>query len=590
LRLRVVTIVPDLAQTNEACAIVEAAWLTARLLFIYKRSSPTPKFRELVATTSPCQDPCGTTRTATMASSPPHSDEGSPVHEIQSLQDLDVLNNILTAPAFLRGLSPSRLPSHAVSSTPASTTPTQADYPPPAPESQSETEEQQNVRAIQNQLQGFVITHYDTDASYEFKDPQTASEEVNKASIEAWRLFAMATDRGYLTFEEGEGDVVLAVDFNHYGTRMVTASADHKLKVWDRKDDNWALVDSWRSHDAEIVDVSSVLLLPQSFHAFLLFFLLAFLKNPHDLQANFVQVKWSSPFREVLIGSIAEDGRFKLWQEDPLEIPKFGRRFKLIYNQPSETKVPFISLDFKNLPTETYVALTTRDGFLTVLEPENQNNIRNWEPITGSARYLCHTPPHQDETGFKVCFHRELHPSWATSKEMQEHKTLSLAVVAMNEVKVFRTDKDRRFYLAAELTGARNILRDVAWANGSMRGYDVIATASKDGCIRIYQLHVEKLRPATDEAVIPISSQEPSSEDSKSNSRKALSGIGAGLAGSSSREPYREPDPMPDRPSEIVTMVAELNLHQGAIWRVAFSQLGMFTVQVGFKCNSSNVR
>jgi nucleoporin SEH1 len=298
-------------------------------------------------------------------------------------------------------------------------------------------------------------------------------------------------------------------------------------------------------------------------------------RRNHELHADFVQVKWSSPFRDVLIGSIAEDGRFKLWQEDLLEIPKSGRRFKMVYSQPSVTKVPFISLDFKNLPTETYVALTTRDGHLTVLEPENQSNIMDWSPIPGSARYLRHTPPRQDETGFKVCFHHEIHPSWATNREAQEHKTLSLAVAAMDEVKVFRTDKDRRFYLAAELTGARNIIRDVAWANGSMRGYDVIATASKDGCIRIYQLHVEKSRPPTDEAVVSASLEESTPEDPKSDSRKALSGIGAGLAGSSSKEPYREPDPMPDRPREIVTMVAELNLHQGAIWRVAFSQLGM---------------
>jgi nucleoporin SEH1 len=191
-----------------------------------------------------------------MGASPPDSVGGSPVHEIQSLQDLDTLNNLLATPSFLRALSPSQLPSQAVSSTPASTTPTQADFPPSTPQSRPELEEQQNVRAIQNQLQGFVVTHYDTDASYEFKDPQTTSEEVNKASIQAWQLFAMALDRGYLTFEEGEGDVVLAVDFHHYGSRMVTASADHRLKVWDRKDDNWNLVDSWKAHDAEIVDVS----------------------------------------------------------------------------------------------------------------------------------------------------------------------------------------------------------------------------------------------------------------------------------------------------------------------------------------------
>lgn len=65
----------------------------------------------------------------------------------------------------------------------------------------------------------------------------------------------MASNRGFQTFAHGHQDLVLAVDFNFYGTRMVTASSDHKLKVWDRKDENWILIDTWRAHDAEVVDV-----------------------------------------------------------------------------------------------------------------------------------------------------------------------------------------------------------------------------------------------------------------------------------------------------------------------------------------------
>lgn len=58
------------------------------------------------------------------------------------------------------------------------------------------------------------------------------------------------------TVEHGHSDIVLAVDFDFYGDRMVTASSDHKLRVWDRKGDDWGLLDTWKAHDAEIVDVS----------------------------------------------------------------------------------------------------------------------------------------------------------------------------------------------------------------------------------------------------------------------------------------------------------------------------------------------
>ena len=65
----------------------------------------------------------------------------------------------------------------------------------------------------------------------------------------------MASAQSYSTLEPNHLDVVLAVDFNFYGTRMATASADHRVKVWDRREDNWNVVDTFGAHDAEITDV-----------------------------------------------------------------------------------------------------------------------------------------------------------------------------------------------------------------------------------------------------------------------------------------------------------------------------------------------
>jgi len=63
-------------------------------------------------------------------------------------------------------------------------------------------------------------------------------------------------DPAFHRFHHGHQDLVLAVDYNFYGTRMVTASSDHTLKVWDRRDEGWTLVDTWKAHDAEVTDVS----------------------------------------------------------------------------------------------------------------------------------------------------------------------------------------------------------------------------------------------------------------------------------------------------------------------------------------------
>lgn len=60
---------------------------------------------------------------------------------------------------------------------------------------------------------------------------------------------------GFTDFDAGHRDLVTVTRFNFYGNRIVTASSDHRMKVWDLKDGQWQLIDTWRAHDAEIRDV-----------------------------------------------------------------------------------------------------------------------------------------------------------------------------------------------------------------------------------------------------------------------------------------------------------------------------------------------
>ncbi|KAH7120960.1 WD40-repeat-containing domain protein [Dendryphion nanum] len=477
--------------------------------------------------------------------------------------NLDAVTRRLARPHFLHNLTPSRLPSQAASDSSLSPGPD-------APHSHSARGSfgQHHLEPSQHRH-----SHLNLSVSYQdVLDPfdlvsvlvQEPGVDGEAAAIDdrivhnlqsqflgARTAYAtMAAERNFQTFSHGHQDLVLAVDFNYFGTRMVTASSDHRLKVWDKKDDSWVGIDIWKAHDAEIVDV-----------------------------------KWNGPFMGEVIGSIGEDGRCKIWQEDVTEVPNSSSRFKLIFNLGSQTHAPFMSLDFKNIMQETWLALITRDGHLTVYEPLDQSNLNEWQLL--ADHWVCSdtTPPErQDEVGFKVVFHKEKLPCWTAIMAGLDRKSLSLAVAAMKDVLVFRTDKAKRFYLVAKLEGSRQIIRDLAWANGSMRGYDILATASKDGAIRIYELST----PRTEKSSTTGTSSTSTVTDTISSPqlgrprKNAPSGIGAGLAGASKApDSSHDSEQYPGRIRQIYKQTDELTNHHSAVWRVAFSQMGDLLVSTG---------
>ncbi|KAL5115169.1 hypothetical protein ACEQ8H_006923 [Pleosporales sp. CAS-2024a] len=464
--------------------------------------------------------------------------------------NLDAVTRRLVRPAFLSNLTPSRLPSQAASDSSLSPTRDEARLH-SGPLSHQRHSHLNFAVTIEDALE-----HADLVAPL-IQEPcadgglcsvdERVTEHLETQLVQARRAYAaMAAERSFQPFAHGHQDLVLAVDFNYFGTRMVTASSDHRLKVWDKRDDSWTLVESWKAHDAEVVDV-----------------------------------KWNGPFMGDVVGSIGQDGRCKLWQEDVTEVPMSGNRFKLITNLVSQTHAPFMSLDFKNIMQETWLALITRDGYLTVYEPVDQSSLNEWSIL--AEHWVCEDDPPQpsEEVGFKVVFHQEKLPCWTAIMAGLDRKSLSLAVAAMKNVFVYRTDKSKRFFHVAKLEGARQIIRDVAWANGSMRGYDILATASKDGSIRIYDLST----PASGKASSggPASTSMPAEPASPHPAprKNAPSGIGAGLAGvSKAPDTSHENEQYTGRIRQVVKLTDELTNHHGAVWRVTFSHMGKLSLIV----------
>lgn len=175
--------------------------------------------------------------------------------------NLDAVTRRLARPNFLTNLTPSRLPSSAVSDS-SSLSPTRD-------EARLHSGPLSNHRQSHlNLAVSFedVLEHLDlvspliqepcADGAPTSVDARVV-EHLESHFLEAHSLYAtMTAERNFQAFNHGHQDLVLAVDFNYFGTRMVTAGSDHRLKVWDKKEDSWTLVESWKAHDAEIVDVS----------------------------------------------------------------------------------------------------------------------------------------------------------------------------------------------------------------------------------------------------------------------------------------------------------------------------------------------
>ncbi|PHH55552.1 Glutathione S-transferase omega-like 2 [Ceratocystis fimbriata CBS 114723] len=277
-----------------------------------------------------------------------------------------------------------------------------------------------------------------------------------------------------LIHQHGHRDLVQAVSFNSYGDRCATGSADGKIRVFNRQRDGmWRLCDTWGAHGGEVLELQW---LPTSIYP-------------------------------SLIASLGIDGHFKIWAEDPTVGPGTGRRFSASRgNQRAayETRSPrapyrSFSMRHDDETRHTHLALLSADGELSLFEYETPENMGACV-LLDEVR-VCAKPLRGEEVAFRVAFDPNPLPCYAAIRAGASADSLGLVVAAMEAVKVYRTrdvhkstmgatQLQKALYLAAEVDGGQrgSLIRDVAWAWGNIRGYDIIATACQDGCVRVLRL------------------------------------------------------------------------------------------------------
>ncbi|KAF4494348.1 nuclear pore [Fusarium agapanthi] len=389
-----------------------------------------------------------------------------------------------------------------------------------------------------------------------------------------------------LNLQHGHKDLVQAVAFNTYGDRCATGSVDGKIRVFNRhKDGTWRLCDTWTAHGGEIIEIQWL---------------------PATVYPN-------------LIASLGIEGWFRLWAEDPSAAP--GRRFctgRAGNGRPAfdtrSNKAPYRSFSMKhNEETRhTYLALLATDGRLTVYENDQPENLSEYASIDEFS--VAPKPNRGEELAFRVRFDPNPEPCYTALRAGVPSDSLGLVVAAMDTVKVYRSrdivatsigvqQTQKEFYLAVELTGHRGLVRDVAWAAGNIRGYDVIATACQDGYARVFRIETpyseddgkswsaaDLLRSAphmstrdstpqarTNGTATPTEKQATTPQLQPSHSyhqhQHHTSGLSASLAKSGSHND-RQWSGQPGQVKHNFQEISKLDNHRTPVWRVGFDDDG----------------
>jgi nucleoporin SEH1 len=265
----------------------------------------------------------------------------------------------------------------------------------------------------------------------------------------------------------------------------------------------------------------------------------------------------------------------------------------------SPPRAPFLSFSIKHNPENrhTFLALLDASAMLTVYENEEPESMTSWTQI--DQFMVCEKPAPGEETSFKVSFDPNLEPSYNAVREGVPRDSLGIVVAAMNTARLWRTKvvshdvslgagSSKEFYIAADLTGHRGLVRDTAWAPGSIRGFDICATVCQDGLLRVFEIRtppkngrkprsIEYTKyPVTQAAV-------PARRVPENGSRNGPSGIGAGLATVKlgSAENRQEGQSQAGQVPHEVTEVAKLDAHRTAVWRVNFDDDGQMIGTTG---------
>ncbi|KAI3645979.1 hypothetical protein MP228_008907 [Amoeboaphelidium protococcarum] len=305
-------------------------------------------------------------------------------------------------------------------------------------------------------------------------------------------------------FKHQHQDLVHDIAFNYYGKRMVTCSSDQRLKVWDKvkvhgQDGGykWELSDTWKAHDASVL-----------------------------------KVDWAHPEYGQVVASASSDRSVRIWEEQPdayvnnpapvpvalssrslNQIQKSGRwieKARLVDSRGTVHSIQF-SPRFLGLKLATVSA----EGVIRIYEAMDVINLAHW---TLTDEFECSgasSSIQQPGSSSSVKESGVLYAlSWCHNKYLPP--TLVVACGKEQVARIYHYDDDSKKWThnsqTETLYGHQDIIYDVAWSPQVGRPYEIIATACKDGYIRVYMVsytsaYQQQSQPQTKSALYSVQLQ-----------------------------------------------------------------------------------
>lgn len=259
-------------------------------------------------------------------------------------------------------------------------------------------------------------------------------------------------------FPTSHQDLILDVCYDFYGRQLATCSADQHVKVFDMDSSTsfWELNDSWKAHDSVVV-----------------------------------KVDFAHPEFGHLLLSASYDRTVKIWEEQFEEPINSGRRWAKVATI-ADSHGPIYDACFLPAHLGLRIGAIGSDGKLRLYESTDPNDLSQWVAIE-EIPVLKNPVANHLQSDFSL--------SWCPSRFSVE----KFIVSALDQAYIYyKNEGSNRYVQGLVLPEHKGLIRSVSWAPTMGRSYHLIATASKDGFVRIFKLEERQKNDKTDELDLEI--------------------------------------------------------------------------------------